>query len=454
MPEEKRKLPRATLEQKIKILDYYHASKRLQLDTVDKFKGEVAISTSAFNEWLKNEEDYRERYQLNSGHEKNSRRKVTFKYDKINRAMDLLVEQRLSRGEAVTEPILRNYWQIYAHQFGVDNPKRLCGFSHGWLGQFKKRHGLLKLKASRSNSTTSANEKLLADPVDSINKPSAREELSTGPQNLPQDSATHFQPQETLSFPQKFSYLLNDNAQRVREQADPLDRTEESLQSAMQQSRAVMTALDIEYFIFNKADHFFKAHQYDYPQTLKIFQEFKSSFLSERLIDLRSSKEPSLASQIPQQQMPQQLPQLQLQDNPLTQNVEPPRLTLPEVRHHSQPPHKRHLQSVPMLHAKPSRQLRNLRVDMADTMGQPHRYARTSHTSVRVRELLQKQSQEQPAPLFTGSQAPQHAVSGEQSMDELFLRQGEQKQQSYAESGEWSKSALRKIWEQNKMMLS
>lgn len=147
------KLPRATLEQKIQILDFYHQSNRPQLETVDRYKNEISISTSSFSEWLKNEDELRERLlQAGSSFSKNSRRKVKFKYEKINRAMDLLVKQRLERHEPINEPILREYWSIYAHQYGVEDPKRLVGFSHGWLSQFKKRHGLNKKKMNGSGT--------------------------------------------------------------------------------------------------------------------------------------------------------------------------------------------------------------------------------------------------------------------------------------------------------------
>ena len=145
-----RGLPRATLEQKIQILDFYHQSNRPQLETVDRYKDEISISTSSFSEWLKNEQDLRSRINAaGTDFSKQSRRKVKFKYEKINRAMDLLVQQKLDRGEPINEPILREHWSIYAHQYGVDDPKRLVGFSHGWLSQFKKRHGLNKKRMSK-----------------------------------------------------------------------------------------------------------------------------------------------------------------------------------------------------------------------------------------------------------------------------------------------------------------
>ena len=51
--------------------------------------------------------------------------------------MDKLVTGMIERNDPITEPILRQHWAVYAHQFGVDDPKRLHSFSHGWLSQFK-----------------------------------------------------------------------------------------------------------------------------------------------------------------------------------------------------------------------------------------------------------------------------------------------------------------------------
>ncbi|GMF99387.1 unnamed protein product [[Candida] boidinii] len=53
-----------------------------------------------------------------------------------------LVENRRSQHLPINEPILREHWAVFARKFGVDDPKRLQSFSHGWLSQFKKRNGL------------------------------------------------------------------------------------------------------------------------------------------------------------------------------------------------------------------------------------------------------------------------------------------------------------------------
>lgn len=146
------KVPRATLEQKLQIIDDFHTLKRPQLDIVNKYRYTVSILTSSFSEWLKHEQELRDRFNL-AGYpsQRRSRRRAKFKYEKINHAMDMMVKQRLDNNEPISEPILRGYWSIFAHQYGVDDPKRLVGFSHGWLAQFKQRHGLNRKRMNGSS---------------------------------------------------------------------------------------------------------------------------------------------------------------------------------------------------------------------------------------------------------------------------------------------------------------
>lgn len=438
------KLPRATLEQKIQILDFYHRSNRPQLETVDRYKNEISISTSSFSEWLKNEDELRDRLnQAGTPFSKNSRRKVKFKYEKINHAMDLLVQQKLERHEPINEPILREYWSIYAHQFGVEDPKRLVGFSHGWLSQFKKRHGLNKKKMSGnislvseanntgSNSTVGRGENDHTEERGSINEDvydlnftknstssnndtsdpedNATDEFSTNATNSngtydlmnPQLSSntstnnnnpnTHFRQQgmnfndgdSNINFsnyalyqqqvPQRQgSYQMNANTVRkdqasnnqasfdyqqqlrahyekqkqhyeqqqqqqhqhqqqqqqqqvqaqVHEAQSQATQVQAAQAQAQQQQRLTrsntrnisrsntisnaipnpsapqepesglnINASDIERFIYMFADRFFHDRQYEYPQTVKIFQEFKNSFFNERIINLKSMQQ-------------------------------------------------------------------------------------------------------------------------------------------------------------------
>lgn len=414
------KRPRATLAQKIQVLDFYHKSNKPQLETVERFKNEVSISTSSFSDWLKNEDELRLRYnEVGPQLLKNSRRKPRFKYEEINRAMDLMVQQRLERREPVSEPILREYWSIYAHQYGVDDPKRLVGFSHGWLSQFKKRHGLNRKRDNGNTSlsgedtpatsfiTPSADDTATASPTDTTpretvfldgprtnmndsmstlslsNEPIStnstlmngdtqnnREDYETNPpyeiippayQNAmsfenfeygrnqppnPQDPQNHPMrlhsirqgrqpipvppqqlpnvapppaappqdpsnsnmqsqpevlpphqngqpPQLPLRYkePPSMDYLRNRNHAKVISQSPNGSRSPVNGQMMESEEGININAFDIEKFIYLYADRFFHNHQFEYPQTLKLFQDFKNSFFNERIVNLRSMQQ-------------------------------------------------------------------------------------------------------------------------------------------------------------------
>lgn len=157
-----KKLLRTTLEQKIMIIDYFKSSNKPQNETVEHFKDQFSISTSSFSDWLKHEDELRERYSNASNRPdnlaqslKDSKRKGTFKYGAINEEMLNIVNYRLNNNLPVTEPILREYWSKFAKQYGVTDPKRLDCFSHGWLANFKKKVGLTKLNSSSNQQTKS-----------------------------------------------------------------------------------------------------------------------------------------------------------------------------------------------------------------------------------------------------------------------------------------------------------
>ena len=52
-----------------------------------------------------------------------------------------------------------------------------------------------------------------------------------------------------------------------------------------------ITATDMERFIYMFADRFFHIHQHEYPQTVKVFQEFKTVIFNERIMNNRTPKQ-------------------------------------------------------------------------------------------------------------------------------------------------------------------
>lgn len=133
---------RATLEQKIAALDYLRANGKSQVNTVEKFKDTIAILTLLLSEWVKNEAELRKRFEEDSPYARQAKRRSSYKYEDINNAMLKFVQDQRAAQQPVNETVLRAQWSKLAHKYGVRDPKRLAGFSHGWLAQFKKRVGL------------------------------------------------------------------------------------------------------------------------------------------------------------------------------------------------------------------------------------------------------------------------------------------------------------------------
>ncbi|VEU24103.1 DEKNAAC105434 [Brettanomyces naardenensis] len=149
------------------IIDHFRKSDKPQSETVQFFKDKYAISTSSFSDWLKSEDELRRRLReatqtdkLTGISLKSAKRRPTYKYKEINEAMHRAVEERRAQGLAISESYLRQCWVRLAPRCGIDDPKRRMIFSHGWLSNFKKRHGLTKrsLKGVRENGEEAVEE--------------------------------------------------------------------------------------------------------------------------------------------------------------------------------------------------------------------------------------------------------------------------------------------------------
>lgn len=161
-PASSAKPPRATLEQRLMVLDYYHRSKMSQAQIVEKFKDHISISSSTLSEWVKRETEFRARYSelqrknlANAGIEK---RKSRFKYQKMNELMDDFVQKMKVADRPISEPLLREHWRRCATEIGMKDRKRLDSFSNGWLTHFKRRHNLSKHNSPKTNDDSASSK--------------------------------------------------------------------------------------------------------------------------------------------------------------------------------------------------------------------------------------------------------------------------------------------------------
>lgn len=201
------KLPRATIEQKLAIVEFFTSYKadipRFKL--VNMFNKKISISISSLSSWLKNEksliEKYKKKYRctdlslfnfrqiiqdlvdsevpehrdhpaqqhhLQNGENKgNGSRKGSSqlssddtkeidpnkksqraKYHHINKMMDKIVLERKSQNLPINESVLKEYWVKFYPTCGLTDPKRAKGPSNGWLDNFKNKHELKNYDAS------------------------------------------------------------------------------------------------------------------------------------------------------------------------------------------------------------------------------------------------------------------------------------------------------------------
>lgn len=134
-------LPRATLEQKIKVLDWYYLNgTKSQQYTVNYFisQNEFSITKSSFNRWLKDEDELRSMFQkINVNNRGVYKTRPNLKNYLIDKCLEKWVYQKLLMNESVSERVLIYQWRLFNELVGnVDNN---VGKSNGWVYHFKQK---------------------------------------------------------------------------------------------------------------------------------------------------------------------------------------------------------------------------------------------------------------------------------------------------------------------------
>ncbi|CDK27860.1 unnamed protein product [Kuraishia capsulata CBS 1993] len=143
------KLPRATLEQKIRVLDYHNSSeKKCQQHTVNFFRqlGEFSITKSTMNRWVLGEKRLRQDYKnLTLNNNKLYKTRPKFRDPEINRCLEIYYEQLANESSTATERELLTKWSdFYKLYHDLPQLDPLPPKSNGWLHHFKKRNSLKK----------------------------------------------------------------------------------------------------------------------------------------------------------------------------------------------------------------------------------------------------------------------------------------------------------------------
>lgn len=151
----KEKLPRATLRQKIQVLDYINGPPvRTQVETLNYFKSlkQFSISQATLSSWTTNELNLRYEFNQNPNLE-SYKKKPVFKNPDITRQVENCINNLILNGELINNKLIKNvYSQILVKNgLSLNNDYKL---STGMLKSFKKRNSLSKknLKITQNNN--------------------------------------------------------------------------------------------------------------------------------------------------------------------------------------------------------------------------------------------------------------------------------------------------------------
>ena len=138
----------ATLEQRIKILNWHHANGKNQQKTAKHFDvifPNLQLKQPRISAWCKNEEKWREEYELSMGSARSGKRVCQTQHPEVTEMLDLWVSKAMADGILLTGEVLHQKWRKFADLAGVPEDKRL-NLSEGWLGRYKVRIGLKQMK--------------------------------------------------------------------------------------------------------------------------------------------------------------------------------------------------------------------------------------------------------------------------------------------------------------------
>ncbi|GMM32140.1 hypothetical protein DAMA08_048850 [Martiniozyma asiatica (nom. inval.)] len=152
------KKPRATLAQKIEVLDYYHgSSKRTQHETFKHFQNlnQFSISPATLSNWVYCESQIREEFSINPS-TTNYKKKPVLKFPEITNAVERHIKLNFKPGDAITDKLLRGIFVDYCIKAGInENDFKL---SAGMLHSFKRRNFISKGRLQNQKLSVEAEE--------------------------------------------------------------------------------------------------------------------------------------------------------------------------------------------------------------------------------------------------------------------------------------------------------
>ena len=139
---------RATIKQRIEILNWHHANGKCQTKTARHFNPiypNLVLKQPLLSKWLKEESKWRAQWEDTKDVDHDTKRVRQTQHPEVTEMMDLWVAMALEDGVNLTGEVLRQKWTRFADLRGIPEDERLH-LSDGWLAKFKTRHNLKNRK--------------------------------------------------------------------------------------------------------------------------------------------------------------------------------------------------------------------------------------------------------------------------------------------------------------------
>ncbi|QPG75238.1 hypothetical protein FOA43_002588 [Brettanomyces nanus] len=136
----KAKLPRATLKEKIEVLNFICGPpKKSQLEALAHFRDQkrFAISQATLSNWTLKEKQLREEFIENPNLE-DYRKKPVLKHPEVTKAVEKYVEKAFEEGQTITDNMIKQIFVKYLKEYGYSESD--FKISGGMLHSFKKRN--------------------------------------------------------------------------------------------------------------------------------------------------------------------------------------------------------------------------------------------------------------------------------------------------------------------------
>lgn len=182
--------PRATLEQKVAVLDFMKQTGSSQLATVAHFlrpgQGHnFQFSRATLSTWIMDEPNIRKEYSRGASNIKQYKKKPVMKYPQLNSLVEQEIKQNFTNGQRISDQMIKETFNKFIIELGLE--KEDIRLSSGMLTSFKRRNGIFKGTYHGNGSSLVEGISSLYDGVSASTEQQQHHQVQRQPQSQQQD---------------------------------------------------------------------------------------------------------------------------------------------------------------------------------------------------------------------------------------------------------------------------